>query len=156
MPGATWRHTALLRPASGLTFKFRSDFPRRAASQHEVCAGDGSGFHYQAQQATSCAAVERVLVSARLLSPERAVHCRFQLANCGELAARLNFLTIRGQPHGDLPPRIEPADSLPHGQECPVSALWRSSRGDPSIPFPLFFSAPPWYGFLLNSCVGAS
>ena len=78
-PGATRRHAALLLPASGLTFQFKSDLARRAASQHEVCPGDGSRFHYQAQQGTSCPSAERFLSSTRLLSAEIAAHCRLLL-----------------------------------------------------------------------------
>ena len=51
VPGTTGRHAAVLLPTSGLTCRFRSDAGRCASSRHEVYAGDGSRFHYQAEKA---------------------------------------------------------------------------------------------------------
>jgi len=65
------------------------------ACDSAACNVSSARFQLTAQQVTSCPAAERVLVSPRLLSPEIAVHYRFQLANRGELAARLSLLTLR-------------------------------------------------------------
>ncbi len=95
MPGTPGRNSAVLLPTSGLTCRFRNDAGPCASSRHEVYAGDGSRFDYQAEKRTLCPATERVLDSTRLLATEISAYYGLHLVKCGELADRPRIFAVR-------------------------------------------------------------